>query len=125
MPKATSGGASNAWEQDEPQPQQEASADAAGADAQSEAVEAQEPAVADAEATPEPDAEAEPLANGGLVTAEEAPLVIDPNDTPPTVLPTGWTAGSSAADPVQVNAPQPQASEQAPAVEPSPPGGGD
>jgi hypothetical protein len=108
MPKATSGGASNAWEQNEPAVE----ADAAASEAQgAEAVEAEEPAQAEAKAESEaPEQAAAPAedtgpATGGLVTAEEAPVAIDPNDTPPLVLPRGWTSAHTPASAETAEAP--------------------
>lgn len=93
MPKATSGGASNAWEQDDAEPG--VNADAAADQAQPAAMETEEPAspdagTQDAAQTRAPSDEAA-SATGAPVTADQAPEVIDPNDTPPSVLPPGWT----------------------------------
>jgi hypothetical protein len=119
MPKATSGGASNAWEQGEP----EVAADAA-TEAQSEAVAAEEPESADAEAPAQAETVTQnpgPVADGPALTDALAPVGGQPASF---TLPPGWTSEPTPpvpvqADPVQVDVPPaPGATSEAQPPEP-------
>lgn len=121
MPKATTGGASNAWEQPDPEPETVGPAvtDAAGAQPETVAVPEPDPAPQTPEPQPGPAVTDQPLATGGVVSPSELTIIGD--GPAPLTLPPGWTEDPPvpAATAPQADAP---AAPQDAATQPPEPG---